>query len=133
MNQSVRTEGLENFRHKCPVGEIADPNFDLPPGFLFPAISAAAKLGNFKQRFDRLLPAKTAPQVIIDRHHLMARLRQSHCRGPAQIAVAPEDQHLHAGSRLSSPILPRTSAGRTPGSRRKRSMSASDMGDSFAE
>ena len=79
----------------APAGEIADTNGDIVPRCFPPQLGAGDQVGDFVQRLAVLVAAQIAPQIIVDRHDLMAVRGQMHGCGPAQIAVTTQNENSH--------------------------------------
>src|SRR5699024_2893874 len=139
MHDRLGLEFAKNPLHERPFVQVADENIDLPAGGFSPQSRALVQVGRGIKRVHVLLASQASAQVIVGDRDFVAGSGQMHRRGPAEIAVAAENQYFHACAASLSPgqyrlgTSPSTWTSSRPLSRRKATSSSCASGVSEAD
>ena len=77
------------------VVDVADHRLDVAPRDLPPGLDPLAERGDRGQRVRRVLVVPATAGEVVDDEHLVAPRGEPHGGGPAEVAVATEDQDAH--------------------------------------
>jgi hypothetical protein len=79
--------------------DVADEGVDLAAGDLMPRVDAVGEARDRGQGVGSVLVMPPAAGEVVDDEDVVPTGRESHRRGPPQVAIAAEDQDSHGGAR----------------------------------
>jgi hypothetical protein len=80
------------------VLDVADEGVDVAPGDLAPGVDTVGEAADRGQRVGSVLVMPAAASEVVDEEDVVPAGRESHRRGPPEVAIAAEDQDSHGGA-----------------------------------